>query len=193
MAQEIEAKFQLADKKEHDKLRKVLEALNAPYSGHRFERNVFYDTRDNSHLKRGEVVRLREISTPGCGEAKLVLSFKGKLKKKGKFKTREEIEFHVPQAIIDVFKRIRYKRTFEFEKIRRTYFYKGCEVVLDVLPTPKGGRWYFCEIEGPSEKKIEDVKKRLGYKDVKTIMSGYPSLLKAAKGGKSIKKITFIS
>lgn len=187
MAQEIEAKFQLADKAEHDQLRRKLEKLKAPYSGQRFERNKYFDTKCGRHQQNDEVIRVREISKPG--HTRYVLCHKGKTKK-AKFKTRPEVEVEVQEGIYQLLDLLWFKQTFEFEKVRRVYHYKGCEIVLDILPAGRGERMYFCEIEGPTEKRIEAVKKKIGYEDAVAIHKGYPSLLKAHRG-KSLRKFTF--
>jgi adenylate cyclase class IV len=68
---------------------------------------------------------------------------------------------------------IGYKKSLAFQKKRRVWRLGGCEVALDELPLIG----YFVEIEGPGEKKIAAVQKKLGLADLPHIQDSYAVLM----------------
>jgi adenylate cyclase class 2 len=68
---------------------------------------------------------------------------------------------------------IGYKKTIVYQKKRRAWHYGDCEVALDELPLL--GK--FVEIEGPGEKKIAAVQKKLGLEDLPHIHQSYAALM----------------
>jgi adenylate cyclase class 2 len=68
---------------------------------------------------------------------------------------------------------IGYKKTLVYQKKRRAWHYGDCEIALDELPFL--GK--FVEIEGPGEKKIADVQKKLGLENLPHIHQSYTALM----------------
>jgi adenylate cyclase class IV len=68
---------------------------------------------------------------------------------------------------------IGYKKTLLFQKKRRVWWLDRCEVALDRLPLLGS----FVEIEGPNEKAIAGVQKKLGLADLPHIPESYASLM----------------
>jgi adenylate cyclase class 2 len=166
---EIEAKLKV------DSLAKVsrrLKALGAEFLRGRLHTDTYFDDGKSSLRKSDSALRIRR-QLIGRKE-QVVLTFKGP-KQRGRFKRREEIQFEVGDArLAEMFlAAIGYKKALAFPKKRRVWRLGGCEVALDELPLLGS----FVEIEGPDEKKIAGVQKKLGLADLPHIPESYAVLM----------------
>lgn len=194
MADEIEVKFKLADEIEVVSLLHRVRKAGGKLKKVAQEINEFFDTKNKSLDRKGEVLRLRSslLDSPSSEDTfEYMVTHKGRAKKTGPYKIRPETEYVVahPDSQRKVFKNLGYSSCLLFEKIRKSYVVDNCTVEIDQLP--KLG--YFCEIEGPSKSCVEKVRVKLGYADVKTITTGYGGLLMAyaKKRGKNTKVFRF--
>jgi len=162
-------------------LRKADSALRIRRSVLRSSGNAAAATEDRQVIGRKE----RAIITfkgprLGVGEVSAGLCIDGpsrsRAKQKGRFKRREEVQFEVDDAAsAETFlAAIGYKKTLAFQKKRRIWRLDDCEVALDELPLMGS----FVEIEGPCERKIAAVQKKLGLSDLPHIPESYASLMK---------------
>lgn len=137
MAKEIEIKFRISSP---HRIRRRLKELGAESHGKSFEDNLLFDTKEGRLRKRDEMLRVR---TAG---GKKTLTFKGGRDKKGRLKSREEIETLIedePEKLVKLFEGIGFAVAGRYQKERETWSYKGAEVLID--RTPMG---WFVEIEG---------------------------------------------
>jgi adenylate cyclase class 2 len=76
-----------------------------------------------------------------------------------------------------------------YQKKRQVWRLGGCEVALDELPL----LGTFVEIEGPNEKKIADVQKKLGLEDLPHIHQSYAALMQKQirRRGRKSSKVFF--
>ncbi len=166
---EIEAKIKV------DSLQEVaakLTKLGAEFIGEQVQRDSYFDDAGRSLMKTDRGLRLRR---QGIGnEEKIILTYKG-AREKGRFKKRQEIEIRISDgdAVENLFLAIGYQKSLVFEKKRRVYRLGGCEVALDEMPLLGN----FVEIEGPDDKKIADVQKKLGLADLPNIKESYAGLM----------------
>jgi adenylate cyclase class 2 len=118
----------------------------------------------------------------------VVITFKGP-RKKGRFKQRQEIQFEVgdPRPAEQFLAALGYGRALVFQKSRRVWRLGKCEVALDKLPL----LGTFVEIEGPDEKKIAEVQKKLGLADLPHIPESYAVLMerKLRKLGRKSREV----
>ncbi len=175
---EIEAKLKV------DSLRNVarrLKELGAEFLRDRLHTDTYFDDAKSSLRKSDSALRIRR-QLIGRKE-QVVITFKGP-KLKGRFKRREEIQFEVSDArLAEMFlAAIGYKKSLVFQKKRRVWLFGGCEVALDTLPLLGD----FVEIEGPDEKKIAAVQKKLGLANLPHIQDSYAVLMeRKLRKGKS--------
>jgi adenylate cyclase class 2 len=178
---EIEAKLKV------DSLTKVarrLRELGAEFLRNQLHTDTYFDDARTTLRKSDSALRLRR-QLMGRKE-QVVLTFKGP-RRKGRFKQREEIQFEVGDARLaeEFFAAIGYKKSLEFQKKRRAWRLGGCEVALDELPLL--GK--FVEIEGPGEKKIAEVQKKLGLSCLPHIQESYAVLMeRKLREGKPLVK-----
>ncbi len=169
MPAEIEAKLKVED---FAPVRKRLRAIGAKRRGIHHEINEFFDDSEQS-LRRGDQgLRLR-IDRIGK-ETRSIVTFKGPLRR-GKFKTREEIEFHVddPHSARELLGRLGFHPTLSFEKRRESWEFGGCKIELDHVPH----LGLFVEIEGGSAGKILALQRKLALDGLKPITTGYIAML----------------
>ena len=178
---EIEVKLKV------DSLAKVarrLKAVGAEFLSGQIQTDTYFDDCKNSFRKTDSALRLRRQRIGRKEQA--ALTFKGP-RRKGRFKQRQEIQFEVANADCAemLLLALGYKKSLVFQKKRRVWRLDGCEVALDELPLLGS----FVEIEGPGEKKIAAVQKKLGLADLPHIPESYANLMeKKLHAGKKLKK-----
>jgi adenylate cyclase class 2 len=166
---EIEAKLKV------DSLAKVargLKAAGAEFLRARLHTDTYFDDVKGTLQKSDSALRIRK-QLIGRRE-QIVITFKGP-RQKGRFKSREEIQFEVGcgNCAEKFLAALGYKKALVFQKRRRVWRLERCEVALDELPLLGS----FVEIEGPSEKKIAAVRKKLGLEDSPHIPESYAALM----------------
>jgi len=166
---EIEAKLKLDSFKG---IEKRLKALDAEFLRERLHTDAYFDDGKSSLRKSDSALRLRRQRI-GRKE-QVVITYKGP-RRRGRFKQREEIQFGVSDASRAelLLNALGYKKAIVFQKRRRVWHYGGCEVALDELPLLGS----FIEIEGPNEKAISRVQKKLGLCDLPHIPESYAVLM----------------
>jgi adenylate cyclase, class 2 len=166
---EIEAKLKVDSFK---KIEKRLKALGAEFLRERLHTDAYFDDEKLSLRKSDSALRLRHQLIGKRDQ--IVITFKGP-RRKGRFKQRQEIQFEVGNGELAemFFAAIGYKRTIIYQKKRRVWHYRDCEIALDEVPFL--GR--FVEIEGPGEKKIAVVQKKLGLEDLPHIHNSYAVMM----------------
>ena len=166
---EIEAKLKVDSFKG---IEKRLKALDAQFLRERLHTDAYFDDGKSSLRKADSALRLRHQLIGRRDQ--VVITFKGP-RREGRFKQRQEIQFEVSDArLAEAFLvAIGYKKTLVYQKKRRAWHYGDCEIALDELPFL--GK--FVEIEGPGEKKIADVQKKLGLEDLPHIHQSYAALM----------------
>jgi len=166
---EIEAKLKVDSFKD---IEKRLKALDAEFLRERLHTDAYFDDGKLSLRKSDSALRIRRQLI--CRKEQVVITFKGP-RRKGRFKRRQEIQFGISSAdIAEMFlTAIGYKKTIVYQKKRRAWHYGDCEVALDELPFL--GK--FVEIEGPGERKIAAVQKKLGLEDLPHIHESYAVMM----------------
>ena len=166
---EIEAKLKVESFKG---IEKRLKALDAEFLRERLHTDAYFDDSKLSLRKSDSALRLRHQLIGKRDQ--VVITFKGP-RREGRFKQRQEIQFEVNDGrLAEMFlEAIGYKKTIVYQKKRRAWHYGDCEVALDELPFL--GK--FVEIEGPGEKKIADVQKKLGLEDLPHIHHSYAVMM----------------
>jgi adenylate cyclase, class 2 len=166
---EIEAKLKVDSFKS---IEKRLKALDAEFLRERLHTDAYFDDAKLSLRKSDSGLRLRHQLIGKKDQ--VVITFKGP-RREGRFKQRQEIQFEVSDAqLAEMFLgAIGYKKTIVYQKKRMVWHYGDCEVALDELPLL--GK--FVEIEGPGEKKIAAVQKKLGLEDLPHIHQSYAVMM----------------
>jgi adenylate cyclase class 2 len=137
MAQEIEIKFALSDRKT---LTEKLTAIGArQLYPETFEDNIILDRRGELRT-RGALLRVRKFGRYA------LITFKGPMAFEGGVKSREEVQTGIEsfELAIQLFEAIGYKPVFRYQKFREVWRVDEVEVVIDRTPIGE----YF-EIEGP--------------------------------------------
>lgn len=139
MPKEIEAKLRVADL---DRVRQTLVRLGAEDRGECLERNWILDDAAGSLYARGVLLRVRREGEDGVLTVKLPAEA-------GEFKVREEIETSVgsPEVLLRQLEAVGFRTAWIYEKIRHTWLWRGCAVLLDRCPEIGD----FVEIEGSPE------------------------------------------
>lgn len=165
MHEEIEAKLKV------DSLEAVerrLGACGATFLGEIVQTDAYFDTvaRD---LTRGDKCLRREKA--GQRE-RLILAYKGP-KQPDDYKKRVEVEVEVSdgEAAEVLLVALGYDKALAFNKRRRLWRLRDCEVALDELPL----LGTFVEIEGPDSRTILQVQEMLGLSHVPHTMKSYAS------------------
>jgi adenylate cyclase class 2 len=174
---EIEAKLKVETLA---KVARRLKALGAEFLRGRMHIDSYFDDAKSSLKKADSALRLRRQrifatrTADKGGKEQVVITFKGP-KQKGRFKRRQEIQFEVGDARLAemLFAAIGYKKVLVFQKRRQVWRLDRCEVALDRLPLLGS----FVEIEGPNEKAIACVQKKLGLADLRHIPESYAVLM----------------
>jgi adenylate cyclase class 2 len=154
MGQELEIKLRCRDLAA---VRATLEAAGATHVADVLEINTLFDTPDGRLRSADCGLRLRQCLAVE-GEATANLTYKGP-RTGGPFKQREELESGVTDepAVAGILERLGISPTVVYEKRRRSWTLKGCQVELDELPR----LGTFVEIEGPDAQAIQQVRKTL--------------------------------
>jgi adenylate cyclase class 2 len=177
---EIEAKLKV------DSLAKVsrkLKESKAEFLGKFLQTDTYYDDDKETMRKSDSALRIRRQTV--ASKKQVIVTLKGP-KKKGRFKQRQEIQFEVSDGdLAEMFLAyIGYEKSLAVLKLRKLWRLGGCEVALDKLPLLGS----FVEIEGPSEKKISVVQKKLGLAGLPHIPKSYAVLMERKLRGAEYKK-----
>ncbi len=170
MFAEIEAKLKV------DSLTQVeqkLAELDAEFVAEQRQKDYHFDNSAGTLKGSDSCLRLRRQSI-GDTE-RFYLTYKGP-KEQSNFKKRAEIETEIADAdsIEKLLAALGYEKVFTIEKIRRLWKFGDCEIALDELPS----LGFFVEIEGPDDKTITEVQKRLCLAHLKHIPKSYAHLMK---------------
>jgi adenylate cyclase class 2 len=151
---------------------KKLKAAGARFVGKHIQTDTYFDDGKSSLRKSDSALRIRRQVI--CRKEQVIVTFKGP-KRKRRFKQRQEIQFEVSDARLAemLLAAIGYKKALVFQKKRQVWLLGGCEVALDELPLLGS----FIEIEGPDEKRIAAVQKKLGLADLPHIADSYAVLM----------------
>ncbi len=174
---EIEAKLKLARRPGGiDSLPKIvrkLKAAGAEFLRRGLQTDSYFDDAKNSLRKSDSALRIRHQRVGRKEQVKI--TFKGP-RQKGRFKRRKEIQFESADARLAemLLAELGYKKALVLQKKRRVWRLDGCLVALDTLPLLGD----FVEIEGPGEKKIAGVQKKLGLADLSHIPESYTQLMR---------------
>lgn len=167
---EIEVKFFVADFAPfRDKLLAQGAALIKPRI---YERNVTFDTAEESLFQNMQLLRLRRDNID-------TLTFKGpaKIDRMSEAKVREELEVQVNDLDImaAIFQKLGFQPQKIYEKYRETFQMEDIEIVFDELPFGD-----FIELEG-DETKIKPLASSLGLNWEERILHNYLSLMELLK------------
>jgi adenylate cyclase class 2 len=165
---EIEAKLKV---KSLARIERKLKNCGAEFIGKFVQSDTYFDDAKGTIRKADSALRIRRQRT-GRKE-QITIAFKGP-RQKGRFKQRREIQFQVDNADLAemLLAELGYKKVIVVKKKRREWRSGGCLIALDELPILGS----FVEIEGPSEKRIASVQKRLGLADLVHIPKSYANL-----------------
>jgi len=166
---EIEAKLKVGSLTQ---IARKLKGAGAEFVRQFQQTDIYLDDGKSTLRKTDSALRIRHQRI-GLRE-QAILTFKGP-RRKGRLKHRQEIQFEVGDARLaeECFAAIGYKKSLSFQKKRSVWRLGGCEVALDELPLL--GK--FVEIEGPGEKKIAAVQKKLGLSGLPHIQESYAVLM----------------
>lgn len=167
---EVEVKFFLED---HGKLRERLAEVGAALHVPRvYERNVRFDTPQESLLGRQELLRLRQ-------DSRARLTFKGPsaADSASEAKVREEIELDVADfdRMSAILQRLGFIPVQTYEKYRETYHWRDVEIVLDEMPYGN-----FVELEG-AESDLKSVAAALGLDWSRRVLANYLGLMELCR------------
>ncbi len=187
MATEIEAKLPVES---HQPVRQALAAAGATPIAQVIETNHILDAADGSLRSAGSALRVRSNQPIDDGPQTATVTFKGPVQP-GSVKRRQEIEVSVddPAAMLQLCKALGFVEVMVFRKRRASYQLDDCRIELDELPL----LGCYVEIEGPDERAIHLVQKRIGLGDVSHIPQGYASLLRThcRQTGQDQRRIDF--
>jgi predicted adenylyl cyclase CyaB len=177
MSREIEIKLKAADPAA---ARGRLIAAGGTPVARVLETDRLLDTADRALHRADMALRLRRrASLPrgavpaACECPSATLTFKGP-RAATNFKQREEIETpieNVDEALVNL-ARAGLRVAVEYQKRRETWRLDECEVTLDELPAAG----WFVEIEGPSEIRIDGVRRQLGLSEANVVAETYADL-----------------
>jgi adenylate cyclase, class 2 len=169
-ALEVEVKFLVQDL---EAVRRRLAYIGAQLVSHRtHERNVRYDTREESLLAGWQLLRLRQ-------DKAVRLTFKGPAAEDiaSEAKIREELEVTISDfaKMGLILERLGFFPVQVYEKFRETYHWRDIEIVLD--ETPFGD---FVELEG-DEKGIREAADAIGLDWSRRVLANYLALMELAR------------
>ncbi len=169
MHEEIEAKLKV------DSLEAVerrLSACDGAFLEATVQTDAYFDTVARDFTRGDKALRLRREKT-GQRE-RLILTYKGP-KQPDDYKKRVEVELEVPdgEAAEALLVALGYDKALAFDKRRRLWRLRDCEVALDELPL----LGTFVEIEGPDSRAILQVQEMLDLSRVPHTMESYASLI----------------
>lgn len=171
MHTEIEAKLKV------DSLRQVeekLRELGAEFVAELSQEDILFDNSHETLTKADSCLRLRKQAAGG--KTSYILAYKG-AKEKSSYKKRLEIEVEVSssESVVALLSALGYEQKIIVEKKRSLWRFGGCEVALDRLKLLGD----FVEIEGPDEKTIDEVQRKLHLEQLEHISKSYASLIAA--------------
>lgn len=168
-----------------------LERLRARPTPSVFERNSLFDTPSREFTRRGSILRIRtELPAAAPGSVRRIpragksphagiLTYKGlpprTANTRSRYKIREEIEFHLPNAprFERLLLRLGLMPWFRYEKFRTRYRVASLPALhLDLDETPIG---VFLELEGPKHS-IDRAARLLGFRPADYIIVSYLEL-----------------
>ena len=178
MCIEIEAKLKVDSLEEVE--RKLTE-LGAEFLAEQMQTDYFFDDVNALLTTTDRCLRLRQQSV--VGSEKFFLTYKG-AKEKSNFKKRQEIEIEIIEAesTQKLLSALGYEKVLVVEKKRLLWQLNRCTIALDQLPLLGD----FVEIEGPNNKEIADVQKRLGLSNLLSIKESYAQLMKEEQDRRGI-------
>ncbi len=177
---EIEVKFHLADPAA---MHQRLLELGAEAQPKVFETNIRYDDNDQSLLRSGRLLRLRQDSV--CR-----LTFKSKpAEQDTDYKIYNELEVEVQDfdTMNAILRALGYDTAQIYEKWRQSFAYNDAIVCMDSMPYGE-----FLEIEGPKGA-IREIARRLGLPWQERILSNYLAIFDRLrhKAGLPFNDVTF--
>ncbi|MCL5279581.1 MAG: class IV adenylate cyclase [Planctomycetes bacterium] len=169
MHEEIEAKLKV------DSLEVVerrLSACGASLLGETVQTDAYFDTVAREFTRGDKALRLRRERI-GQHE-RLILAYKGP-KQADDYKKRVEVELEVSDGEVAeaLLAALGYNKALAFDKRRRLWRLRDCEVALDELPL----LGTFVEIEGPDSHAILQVQEMLDLSRVPHTRDSYASLI----------------
>jgi len=147
--------------------REKVEQLGADYKTSEHQKDTYYRHPSRDYKKTDEALRIRKTGSH-------YLTYKGP-KKEGDLKTREEIEFQVPDIIYALLERLGFEEAFTIEKLRHTYILNGLTICCDEVE----GLGEYVEVESANPKDHDNIMNTLeglGVKD-KATSKTYSELL----------------
>jgi len=191
MSYEIEMKFPVSSLAP---VRRALRRQRAVYLGTVLQTDRYFDTPKRSLMRADRGLRIRQVRVlrTGAGDVdrRPQLTAKGPVKTNSRAKVRRERQIHIDDAdaMVDVLTVCGLRPTVTIQKRRASYRLGDCLVELDELPLVG----FFVEIEGPDERRISRVARKLDL-DVEPSKAHYIDLLRAAckRAGKNCREVTF--
>ncbi len=173
MAWETELKLRVSS---HDPVRERLREHSAARAGKVLEVNDIFDRPDGALRRRGVGLRIRSTRPQVGGDDLTMMTVKG-VRLPGVVKSREEVEFPVPNAetASRALNLLGFVRVLRYQKRRESWQLGECRVELD--EPPQIG--IFVEIEGPDEQTIFAMRRTLGLDDAEPVAESYVHLVAA--------------
>ena len=170
MAIEIEAKMRLTDRVA---VEDRLQQAGADHEARITEINTFFDTTDD-RLKTGDQGLRVRIEYYEDGREIATITHKGP-RAHGQLKSRSETEVQVMDArdAANLLGALGYQPVLSFEKRRSRWRLDDCVVELDELPYVGA----YCEIEGPSDEAVLNVREKIGLQEAPLIRASYIAML----------------
>lgn len=169
MALETEVKIYIPDLK---LVQTHLQNLGAVCTKERiFERNLRYDTPNQSLALQGGLLRLRQ-------DTRARITYKGDVPQiSDKARTLLELETEVGDFVImdTILRKLGLEVQLLYEKFRTTYEFAETEIVLDEMPFGN-----FMEVEGEPAA-IENALRQLGLQNARRILSSYVAIFRDVK------------
>jgi len=168
MCTEIEAKLKVDSIKQ---IEDRLKQLGAEFIEEQQQTDYYFDDENRTLTKADKCLRLRREIVRNS-ETRF-LTYKGP-KQKDNYKKRKEIEIKIttPDAVRILLNELGYKIACTVGKKRIIWKFQNCIVALDSLPSLGS----FVEIEGPDNRQIENVQKKLELHNLKHITQSYAEL-----------------
>ncbi len=191
MSNEIEMKFPVPSP---DRVRRALRREGAVYLGTVLQTDCYFDTPKRSLMRRDRGLRIRRVRVLRAGaetiDRRPQLTAKGPVQTNSRAKVRRERQVYVDDAdvLTDVLGVCGFEPTITIQKRRASYRLDGCVVELDELPVIG----FFVEVEGPSERRIARVARRIGLEG-EPPKAHYIGLIRAAckRAGQECREVTF--
>lgn len=173
MSWETELKLRVSS---HDPVRERLRKCSAAPIGTVLEVNDIFDRPDGALRRRGVGLRIRSTCPQGGGDDLTILTVKGP-RLPGVVKSREEVEFEVPNAetASRALNLLGFVRVLRYQKRRESWRLGECRIELDEPPHIG----MFVEIEGPDEETIFAMRRTLNLDDAEPVPDSYVHLLAA--------------